>query len=133
MTPPSSLRLLVCWILGLGYAAFGVLHLVAPDGFLPIMPPWVPAPRLVVQLTGAAEILGGLGLLVPRARWWAGVGLAAYAVGVFPANLHHAFGGVEVPGLPSSWWYHGPRLAMQPVLVWLALWAGGVMGRRPSL
>lgn len=118
-------RLIACWILGPFYALFGVFHLVAVHSFLPIMPSWVPAPALIIQLTGIAEIAGGLGLLIPRLRKWAGLGLALYAIGVFPANLHHAFGGVHVPGLPDSWWYHGPRLLMQPVLVALALWAGG--------
>ncbi len=121
----SRRRLIVCWILGPVYAAFGVVHLLATQAFLPIMPPWVPAPVLVIQLTGLAEIAGGLGLLVPRLRPWAGLGLAAYAIGVYPANLHHAFGGVDVPGQSGGLWYHIPRLALQPVLVWLALWAGG--------
>jgi uncharacterized membrane protein len=123
-------RLWLCWVLGLAYAAFGVLHLSDVPGFLPIMPAWVPYPALVIQLTGAAEIAGGLGLLIPRLRRAAGIGLALYAVCVFPANLHHALDGVHVPGLPDSWWYHGPRLALQPVLVWLALLAGGVVGGR---
>jgi uncharacterized membrane protein len=53
--------------------------------------------------------------------------LALYAICVFPANIKHAFYGVDVPQLPSSWWYHGPRLLAQPVLVWWALYAGGVV------
>ena len=110
------------------YVAFGLLHLAAADRFLPIMPPWVPFPREVVLLTGACEVAGGLALLVGRLRWIAGVMLALYAVGVYPANLHHAVNGVDVPGLPSTWWYHAPRLAFQPVFVWWALWAGGVVG-----
>jgi hypothetical protein len=46
---------------------------------------------------------------------------------VYPANLYHAFGHVVVEGLPSSWWYHGPRLLFQPVLVWWALFSGNVI------
>ncbi len=53
--------------------------------------------------------------------------LALYAVCVFPANIKHAFYGIDLPQLPSSWWYHGPRLLAQPVLVWLALFAGGAV------
>ena len=60
--------------------------------------------------------------------------LALYAVCVFPANIKHAFEGIDVPQLPHSWWYHGPRLLAQPVLVWWALFAAGVtdwpFGRR---
>lgn len=117
-TRPDILR----WPLALFYAGAGIIHLVSPAAFLPIMPPWVPAPVAVILVTGVCELAGAVGLFVPRLRRWAGLGLAAYAVCVFPANLHHAFAGVEVPGLPSSWWYHGPRLALQPVLVWWA-WA----------
>jgi uncharacterized membrane protein len=80
--------------------------------------------------------LGAAGLWLPITRRLSGIMLALYAVCVFPANLHHALDHVTVPGLPSSWWYHGPRLAMQPVLVWAALFAGGVLTwpfeRRPK-
>ena len=53
--------------------------------------------------------------------------LAIYAVCVFPANIKHAMDALAVGGLPTSWWYHGPRLLFQPVIVWWALFAGGVI------
>lgn len=109
------------------YAAAGLLHLGAPDGFLPIVPDWVPFPREVVIITGLAEIAGAVGLLIPRLRKAAGIGLALYALCVFPANIKHAFDGIAVTGLPSSWWYHGPRLAFQPVLIWCAVFASAVI------
>jgi len=118
------------WLLAILYIGFGVLHLSKPHGFLAIMPPAVPHPLLVVLFTGACEVAGGLGLLIPWTRKAAGIGLAAYAVCVFPANLHHALSGVHIPGLPSSWWYHAPRLAFQPAFVWWALYAGGMLRRR---
>jgi len=114
------------WLLAAFYLAAGLLHLRSPAAFLPIVPDWVPAPHLTVIATGVAEILGALGLLVPRLRKAAGIGLALYALCVFPANLKHAIEGIVVPELPSSWWYHGPRLAFQPVLIWAALYASGV-------
>ncbi len=129
-------RIAARWLLALIYAPFGVFHMLKPASFLPIMPGWVPFPQEVIVLTGACEVLGAVGLLLPWTRKAAGVGLALYAVAVFPANLHHALDGVRVPGLPSSWWYHAPRLAFQPVFVWWALWAGEVVdwpfGRRRS-
>ena len=115
------------WMLATFYAAAGIVHLAAPDSFLPIVPDWVPAPREVVLLTGVCEIAGAVGLLTQRFRAWSGIALAAYAVCVFPANIKHAFEGITVAGLPSSWWYHAPRLAMQPVLVWWALWCSGAV------
>ncbi|MRI54396.1 DoxX family protein [Methylobacterium sp. DB1607] len=105
------------------YGFIGVVHLAATDRFLPIMPDWVPAPRLVVIGTGLCEIAGALALLVPRLRRLAGLMLALYAVCVFPANIKQAVEGISVPPIPDTWWYHGPRLALQPVMVWWALYA----------
>jgi uncharacterized membrane protein len=123
----ASLR----WLLALFYFAAGVAHLRSPGGFLAITPDWVPFPETVVALTGLAEIAGAIGLLVPRtllgwARPAAGIGLALYAVCVWPANFHHAFANIAIGGETLSWWYHGPRLAAQPLIIWLALWVGEV-------
>lgn len=114
-------------VLAVLYAAVGVVHLKSPDGFLPIMPDWVPSPRAVVLATGVAEIAGAIGLMVPRLRVAAAWGLAAYAVCVFPANIKHAVEGIAINGQEFGWGYHGPRLLAQPVIVWWALWAGGVI------
>lgn len=115
------------WLLAAFYLAAGLLHLSRSESFLPIVPDWVPAPLLVVIATGLAEIAGAIGLMIPRLRAAAGIGLALYAACVFPANIKHALEGVAVTGLPSSWWYHAPRLAAQPVLIWWALQAGGLI------
>ncbi|WP_425452479.1 DoxX family protein [Methylobacterium radiodurans] len=109
------------------YAGIGAVHLARPDLLMPIMPAWVPEPCLVILATGLCEIAGAAALLGRRLRRAAAIGLALYAVCVYPANLKHALDHITVPGIPDSWWYHGPRLAFQPVLVWAALWAGGLV------
>ena len=81
--------------LGLGacalfFVAVGVTHFTHPAFFLKIMPPALPAHLALVYLSGAFEILGGLGLLVPRTRRFAGWGLIALLIAVFPANLYMA-------------------------------------------
>ena len=122
-------RRIARWLLIAVYLFIGSVHLGKTDAMLPIMPAWTPWPRQVILATGVCELLGALAMAlpVPRLRWWAGVMLALYAVCVFPANVHHALDHVAVKGLPSSWWYHGPRLLFQPVFVWWALWAGEVV------
>jgi uncharacterized membrane protein len=130
MNGRSYTRLLIAAI----YVPFGVLHVVGSGGFLPIMPPMIPFPREIVIFTGLCEIAGAVGLLFPPTRRLAGIMLALYALCVWPANIYHAFSGVSVPPLPSSWWYHGPRLLLQPVFIWAPLWAAGVIDwpfRRP--
>lgn len=115
------------WLLTLVYLTAGIIHLRSPGAFLPIVPNWVPMPEMVILVTGVCEILGAIGLMVPRLRWLAGVGLAAYAVAVFPANIKHAIEGVKIGGDTLGWGYHLPRLLFQPVFVWWALFAGGVV------
>lgn len=108
------------------YGVAGYAHLDRPEGFLAITPGWVPAPELVITLTGVAELAGAVGLLWKPVRRWAGIGLALYALCVWPANFHHAFSDITVSGTNLDWSYHAPRLVLQPVIIWLALWVGEV-------
>lgn len=114
-------------ILAIFYFAAGIAHLRSPAGFIAITPDWVPFPEFVVLMTGIAEIAGAVGLFIPRFRKAAGVGLALYAVCVWPANFNHALNDIMIGGVDLGWSYHGPRLAFQPVLIWLALWVGEVI------
>jgi uncharacterized membrane protein len=104
-----------------------VLHVTAVDALVAITPGWVPFPREVAIVTGFIELVGAIGLLVPRLRHAAGILLALYILAVWPANMKHAFEHVIVPPIPDSWWYHAPRLALQPVLAWWALFCAGVV------
>lgn len=114
------------------YLLAGIAHIRSPGGFLAITPDWVPFPEQVIFLTGVAEIAGAIGLLIPpklipHIRYAAGIGLALYALCVFPANINHAINNVAVGGETASWTYHGPRLLFQPVFIWWALIAGNVI------
>lgn len=109
------------------YALAGAMHILRPHGFELIVPDWVPFPHQVVVATGVAELLGAVGLWIAPLRLWAGIGLAAYAVAVYPANIKHAVDHVVIDGVALGWAYHAPRLLFQPVLVWAALFAGGVV------
>lgn len=123
------IRAALRWLLGGFYALAGYAHLVRPEAFLLIMPRWVPAPEALVFWTGIAELLGAAALLQPwhrELRKAGAIGLALYAVCVFPANINHFALDMarEDGGLGLA--YHIPRMFAQPVLVWLALWVGGV-------
>lgn len=125
--PERRGRRIARMMLAAAYGVAGVAHLTRPGGFVAITPDWVPSPETVVALTGAAEIAGAVGLMIPALRKAAGVGLALYALCVWPANFHHALSDVPLNGVHLSWWYHGPRLAVQPVIIWWALWASGAV------
>jgi len=117
-------RNILRWLLAAAFLIAGVAHVRSPGGFLAITPSWVPFPRETIFVTGVCEILGAIGLFVPRLRRIAGIMLAAYAICVYPANVKHAIDHIAVGGATLGWWYHGPRLAFQPVIVWWALFAG---------
>jgi uncharacterized membrane protein len=124
------------WLLALFYAAAGALHLISPRPFVSIVPPWVPHAALIVALTGIAELLGAAALVQARSaalRRAAGWSLAAYALCVWPANVQHMLIDFARPDRGLGLGYHLPRLAAQPLLIWLALWVGGTAGpRRPG-
>ncbi len=117
--------LLARWVLAPIYLFAGVAHLHSPGFFMRIVPAWVPYPLQTVQITGICEVLGAIGLIIPRTRRLAGVMLALYAVCVFPANIKHAIDDLSA-GTGLGWGYHGPRLLAQPFIVWWALFAGEV-------
>jgi uncharacterized membrane protein len=123
----ERLRTGLRWALAGIFLAVGYVHLRYTDAFLPIMPDWVPYPRLTIQFTGVCEFAGAFGLMTARLRYLAGVMLALYAVCVYPANIKQAMDGGAIDGVHLNWWYHAPRLAFQPVIVWWALFAGGVV------
>ena len=125
--PYGTARTIMLGVAVVFYGAAGIVHLASPDAFLPIVPDRVPEPRAVVLATGACEVAGALGVLTRPIRRLAGIMLALYAVCVYPANVKHAMENVDVPQLPRSWWYHGPRLLAQPVVVWWALFCTGVV------
>ena len=116
-------------VLAAFYAVAGMLHIVMPLPFLTIMPGWVPYPTTVIAFTGSAEIAGAIALAQPFSltlRKAGGIGLALYAVCVFPANINHFALDMARADHGLGVVYHIPRMFAQPLLIWLALWAGGV-------
>ena len=129
-TRSGLIRAVLRWLLGLFYFVAGVFHLFQPGPFVTITPYWVPLPHEVVFATGIAELAGAIALIQPWSlplRRTAGIGLALYAVCVFPANINHMFMDMAKPLPVLGWGYHIPRMFAQPLLVWLALWVGSVI------
>jgi len=120
----ERVRSVVRVIAALAMVAIGVDHFVAPDFFVRIVPRFLvlfpAAPLVLVWVSGFFEALGGVGLLIPRTRRAAGIGLVLLYVAVFPANInmcvHPELGG-SVP-LWALWL----RLPFQLVFIALALW-----------
>jgi uncharacterized membrane protein len=110
--------------------AVGIAHFASPGFFVSIVPSFLPAPLLLVHVSGFFEVLGGAGLFVPRARRAASVGLVLLYLAVFPANInmvvHPELGG----GAPV--WALWLRLPFQALFIAWALWVGGGASRRDA-
>ncbi len=104
------------------FVGAGILHFVIPDLYVQIVPPYLPFPLALVYISGAAEILGGIGVLIPKARTWAGWGLIALLIAVFPANLYMALEpeGIGLERAALGLWL---RLPLQFVLIAWVWWA----------
>jgi uncharacterized membrane protein len=72
------------------FTVSGVVHLVRPQTFEPLMPGWVPAHRKVILASGVLELVCAAGLLVPATRRAAGLASTAVLLGVFPGNIKMA-------------------------------------------
>jgi uncharacterized membrane protein len=115
-------RVVTRWVLAFAMIAIGVGHFLGPEPFVAIVPAFLPAKLALVLVSGVFEVLGGVGLLVPRVRRLAGYGLVALYVAVFPANVNMAVNHLPLGNsVPPDWALWG-RLPLQIVLIALALW-----------
>jgi len=123
----SWLRVSLRYVLAILMVGVGVLHFTAESFFVQIVPPFLPAPRLLVWISGVAEIALGIGLIPLRFRRAAGYGLVALYIAVFPANIYMALANVQLQGMPRDFEQPLPlmlwmRLPLQIVLILWALW-----------
>ena len=109
-------------IVALAMVSAGVMHFTQAEWFAQIVPPFLPAPVWLVWISGVFEILGGVGVLVPRVRALAGWGLVLLYLAVFPANIYMAVEPVAVNGVVPERWLVWARLPLQPVFMWVAWW-----------
>ena len=123
------IRTALRWLLAAAYLVAAWFHLTAPEPFLRIMPGWVPLPEQVVFWTGIAEAAGAFALLQPFGpylRKAGAIGLALYALCVWPANINHMIIDLASNDGGMGLAYHIPRMFAQPLIIWLALWSGEV-------
>jgi uncharacterized membrane protein len=102
--------------LGVFFIGAGVNHFVTPRPYEQIVPPRLQEEaKRVVVLSGVAEILGGVGVLMAPTRRLSGLGLIALLAAVFPANLYMAREPERFPRIPR--WALYARLPLQPLMM----------------
>lgn len=114
----SPLRLL----LAVFFVVAGILHFVKTPLYLQIMPPYLPYHLALVYISGACEIMGGIGVLIPAVRRYAGYGLIALSIAVLPANVQMAVNYIDVEGFSVAAQLLLLRLPLQGVVIFWIYW-----------
>src|ERR1700722_18100967 len=119
---PPSLQTTFRLIAGIAFIGAGLNHFRSTDFYERIIPPGFPSPHRLVIISGLCEIAGGIGLLIPRLRRAAGIGLIALLHAVFPANLYMAFHPEHFSDLHiRRWGFWGRDMQIPPWGYWLRL------------
>ena len=118
-TPQERSGIVQRTLLAAFFIGSGVNHFVSPRFYRAIVPPRLQhEAKRVVEVSGVAEIAGGLGVLLAPTRRPAGVGLIALLAAVFPANLYMAREPERFH--PDPRWALYARLPLQPLMMWWA-------------
>ena len=108
------------WLMALIYIALGINHFVNPGFYLRIMPDFIPAHEFMVAASGVAEIVLGVGLLIPATQVLSAWGIVAMLVVFFVVHGDMIARQENYSGVSSTaLWV---RFALQFVLIAWAWW-----------
>lgn len=119
----SRTKRVLLWVMGVFYVVAGVMHFTNTDFYRPLMPPYLPLHLELIYLSGIAEILCGVGVLLPATRRAAAWATILLLIAVFPANLHVALNNVPLGDNPQGLGiWNWARLPFQGLFIAWAWW-----------
>ena len=119
----SRLKTILLWVMGIFYLVAGSNHFRDPGFYLPMMPSYLPLHLQLIYLSGLAEVVLGVAVLVPRLRQVAAWGIILLLIAIFPANVHIALHNVPLGGASEgAGIWNWVRLPFQGVLIAWAWW-----------
>ena len=116
---------LLAVVYGLAFIMIGATHFREPNKFVGIIPTFLPLPLMLVYISGAMEIAGGLAIIYPETRVPAGRFIALFLIGVYPANLYMWTHDIAFNGTRFDTQGHILRLVAQLLLIVAALYLSG--------
>ena len=106
-------------VMAVFYFAAGVNHFRAPAFYLPLMPPYLPWLSGLVALSGVAELILGVAVLVPSLRRWACWGIIAMLIAFMPVHIHMVVNSHLYPDVPVvALWLRFPLQALFVLWAW---------------
>lgn len=106
------------YLMAILYIGAGINHFRKPGMYIKIIPPMFKNPRLINILSGAAEIILGIFLILPFMTRIAAWGIIALLIAIFPANLYMYH--EKKAGFGLAKWILFVRLPLQIVLIYWA-------------
>ncbi|MDN3204514.1 DoxX family protein [Algoriphagus sp. C2-7] len=108
--------------MALFYFLGGINHFVQPEFYLPLIPEYFPEPELLNLIAGIAEVLGAIGLLIPRFQKLAAWGIVIMLIAFIPSHVYFIQVGSCIPeGLCTEEWIGWVRLVIiHPILIFWA-------------
>ena len=114
---------ILLWVMGVFYILAGVNHFINAQFYMPMMPPYLPWPAGLVFLSGVAEVVVGVGVLISSLRRAAAWVTILLLIAIFPANIHIALNNIPVFGAQQgAGIWNWVRLPLQGVLILWAWW-----------
>ena len=101
------------------YFMGGVNHFRDAQFYLDMMPPYIPAHGAMVAVSGVAEILLAILVLVPATRTLAAWGIILMLIAFLPVHVHMLVNNHLFPGVPTAFlWGRFPAQALLIVWAW---------------
>lgn len=98
-------------------------HFIRPDEMSAMLPPFIPYRIEAIYLTGILELLGAVGVWIPRLMRLTGLCLILMLVGFLPANIYSAINRVDFGGHESGPAYLLVRVPFQLFVIWWVYFA----------
>jgi len=105
------------FFMGVAYIAAGLNHFWHTTFYANMLEGFLPYPLALVYISGIAEILCGIGLLIPSTRKMAAWATIALLIAIVPANINMALHPAQFGFSPMALYL---RLPLQLLLIWLA-------------
>ncbi|MFD2601163.1 DoxX family protein [Flavobacterium suzhouense] len=106
------------YLMALLYILAGINHFRVPRIYIKMIPAFLPVPKILNLISGAAEVILGILLCIPAASAFAAWGIIALLIAIFPANVYMYTNEKAAMGLPK--WVRLIRLPIQLVLIYWA-------------
>ena len=98
-------------------------HFIRTQEMAAMIPPAVPYRIGLIYLTGVLELLGAIGIWIPRLAWPTGLLLILMLIGLLPANVYSAINRIDFGGHGAGPAYLLIRIPFQLFTIWWTYFA----------